>query len=38
MEEDLPQDIEDWELTEGELPAGSTLLGSKSIQEKKPRG
>ncbi len=34
MDEDPPQDLEDWELSEGELPAGFTLTGNKSMQEK----
>ncbi len=27
----LPQDLDDWELSEGGLPEGSTLSGSKAL-------
>jgi hypothetical protein len=33
---DLPQDLEDWELSEGGLPEGSTLSGSKILLEEYP--
>jgi hypothetical protein len=33
---DFPQDLEDWELSEGSLPEGSTLLGSKALLKEYP--
>ncbi len=30
---DLPQDIDGWELSEGGLPEGATLSGSKALRE-----
>jgi hypothetical protein len=35
-EEQLPLDTEDWELSEGGLPEGSTLSGSKALMEDYP--
>jgi hypothetical protein len=35
---DLPQDLNDWELSEGGLPEGSTLSGSKALLEEYPEG
>jgi hypothetical protein len=32
----LPPDLDDWELSEGSLPEGSTLSGSKAILEEYP--
>jgi hypothetical protein len=32
----LPLDTEDWELSEGGLPEGSTLSGSKALMEDYP--
>ena len=36
LNSDLPQDLDDWELSEGGLPEGSTLSGSKALLEKYP--
>jgi hypothetical protein len=33
---DLPQDLDDWELSEGGLPEGSTLSGSKALLDEYP--
>ncbi len=33
----LSQDTEDWELSEGGLPEGSTLSGSKALMEEYPK-
>ena len=33
---DLPQDLDDWELSEGGLPEGSTLSGSKALLDECP--
>ncbi len=33
---DLPPDLDDWELSEGGLPEGSILSGSKALMEKYP--
>jgi hypothetical protein len=35
-EAQLPLDTEDWELSEGGLPEGSTLSGSKALMEDYP--
>ncbi len=32
----LPPDIDEWELSEGGLPEGSTLSGSKALMEEYP--
>ncbi len=33
---DLPHDLDDWELSEGGLPEGSTLSGSKALLDDYP--
>ena len=33
---DLPQDLDDWELSKGGLPAGSALSGSKALLDEYP--
>jgi hypothetical protein len=32
----LPQTLDDWELSEGDLPEGATLSGSKALMEDYP--
>jgi hypothetical protein len=34
---DLPHDLDDWELSEGGLPEGSTLPGSKALLDEYPK-
>ena len=36
LNNDLPPDLEDWEVSEGGLPDGSTLSGSKALLEDYP--
>jgi hypothetical protein len=36
LNSDLPPDLDDWELSEGGLPEGSTLLGSKVLLDEPP--
>ena len=36
-ETDLPHDLDDWELSEGGLPEGSTLSGSKALLDGYPK-
>ncbi len=33
LDTELPPNLDDWELSEGGLPEGSTLLGSKALVE-----
>ena len=33
---ELPQDLDDWELSEGGFPEGSNLSGSKTLMEEYP--
>ena len=34
---ELPQDLDDWELSEGGLPGASTLSGNKALLEEYPK-
>ena len=36
LDTELPPDTEEWELSEGGLPEGSTLSGSKALMEEYP--
>ena len=36
LNNDLPPEFDDWELSEGGLPEGSTLSGSKALLDEPP--
>ena len=37
LNDDTPPELDDWELSEGGLPEGSTLSGSKALMDDPPR-